>query len=149
VKLRSGSVEAPDVNLTSLVDVVLLLLIFFMVSTSFIRESELSIELPQASLQQTPSNEDAIEIAIAADGSYYVNGRALVNAQPRTLRRALERMLGGDGSAAGQRALTIRADAEASHQAVITAMDVAARVGLTRIDIATVNTGTPSGSDTP
>lgn len=140
MKLRTGGVEEPDVNLTSLIDVVLLLLIFFMVSTSFVRESELSIELPEATLQQTPVTDDgAIEIAVSADGQYFVDGRALVNSQPRTLRRALERTLAESGAAAASTPLTIRADADASHQSVITAMDVAARTGLTQIDIATVN----------
>ena len=142
MKLRAGGVEEPDVNLTSLIDVVLLLLIFFMVSTSFVRESELSIELPEAALEQRPVEDGAIEIAVSADGRYFVDGRALVNREPRTLRRALERTLAAlDGAPVGGRPLTIRADADASHQAVITAMDVAARVGLTRIDIATVNPG--------
>jgi biopolymer transport protein ExbD len=145
VKLRAGGVEEPDVNLTSLIDVVLLLLIFFMVSTSFIRESELSIKLPEATLEQIPITEQGIEVAVSADGQYFVNGRALVNSEPRTLRRALERILAGDGASADA-SLTIRADADASHQAVVTAMDVAARVGLTNIDIATVNAGNDDSS---
>jgi biopolymer transport protein ExbD len=61
------------------------------------------------------------------------------------LRRALERILAGDGASADA-SLTIRADADASHQAVVTAMDVAARVGLTNIDIATVNAGNDDSS---
>ncbi len=149
MKLRASGVEDPDVNLTSLIDVVLLLLIFFMVSTSFIRETELTIDLPEASVEQTPVETNPIEIAVSIDGGYFVNGRALVNAEPRTLRRALEQILDERGVLAGSAAgaaipLTIRADGRASHQSVVTAMDVAARVGLTRIDIATVNGGSSS-----
>ncbi|MEO0972355.1 MAG: biopolymer transporter ExbD [Pseudomonadota bacterium] len=141
MKLRASSAEAPDVNLTPLIDVVLLLLIFFMVSTSFIEETELSIQLPEASLEEATPPASSIEIAVSAAGGYFVNGKALVNDQPRTLRRALEQELAGSFDDLSRIAVVVRADANSSHQSVVTALDVAARIGLTRVDIATVNSG--------
>ncbi len=128
--------EEPQVNLTSLIDVVLLLLVFFMVSTSFVRESSVSIQLPEASPEPAAViDEDRLEITISRDNLYYVNNRELINTQPETLRRAIEEI------AAGREGLpvTIIADADARHQAVISAMDVAASLGFTQVNIATVN----------
>ena len=128
--------EEPQVNLTSLIDVVLLLLVFFMVTTSFVRESSVSIQLPEASPEPTAAVErERLEITITADNRYFVNNRELINAAPETLERALREL------AAGREGLpvTIVADADARHQAVVSAMDVAAQLGFTAIDIATIN----------
>lgn len=126
----------PEVNLTSLIDVVLLLLIFFMVSTSFVKESQISITLPEAE-SETVVDEvpEQLEIMITEQGTYLVNGRELVNNRPETIRNALQRVSAGDTSLP----LTISADANARHQHVVTAMDVAGRLGFTRISIATLN----------
>lgn len=136
MKLQTDTAEQPEVNLTSLIDVVLLLLVFFMVSTSFVKETELKIQLPQAEVEPTtPPASESLEITITAQGSYLVNQRGLVNSRPETLRRALR-------AAAGDRrdlAVTIRADANARHQVVVTAMDVAGRLGFVNINIATTN----------
>lgn len=137
MNLRTRVDEEPEVNLTSLIDVVLLLLIFFMVSTSFVREAELNIQLPEASAEPMTGAERApLEIAISAEGGYFVNDRALVNNRPETLRRALETTAGETRDVP----ITIRADARATHQAVITAMDTAARLGFVQVNLATVNT---------
>ena len=136
MKLSLRAKTEPEVNLTSLIDVVLLLLIFFMVSTSFVKESQITIQLPeadvQAAVQETP---EQIEIMITEQGAYLVNGRELVNNRPETVRNALQRVSNGDTSLP----LTISADANARHQHVVTAMDVAGRLGFTRISIATLN----------
>ncbi len=135
MNLRSRSREEPEINLTSLIDVVLLLLVFFMVSTSFVRETEISLRLPEAAAETAPADTDELlEITITEAGAYLVNGRPLVNNERRTLRAALERMAGD------QRAVpvVIRADAMATHQAVVTAMDVAGQLGFVEISIATV-----------
>ena len=128
--------EEPEVNLTSLIDVVLLLLIFFMVSTSFVKESQINIRLPQADsdaiVEQIP---EFIDLMITEQGTYLVNGRELVNNKPETIRNALTKISGGDTSLP----LTISADANARHQFVVTAMDVAGRLGFNQISIATVN----------
>jgi biopolymer transport protein ExbD len=136
VKLSTQSRPEPDVNLTPLIDVVFLLLIFFMVSTSFVKQSQITIRLPEAEstamVEQPP---EQIDIMITEQGTYLVNGRELINNRPETIRNALQRVSGGDSSLP----LTISADANARHQHVVTAMDVAGRLGFVRISIATVD----------
>lgn len=126
----------PEVNLTSLIDVVLLLLIFFMVSTSFVKQSKISIRLPEAeSAPQVTQEVEQVDIMITEQGTYLVNGRELVNSRPETVRNALRKVSDGDFSLP----LTISADANARHQYVVTAMDIAGRLGFVQINIATVN----------
>lgn len=137
MNLQQTRKEEPEVNLTSLIDVVLLLLIFFMVSTSFVNEAEIQIRLPEASLEPVPAEGETLEIAVTAEGRYLVNKRPLVNARPETLRAALQKLAGDNPG----REITIRADAEATHQAVVTAMDVAGKLGFVNINIATVQSG--------
>lgn len=126
----------PEVNLTSLIDVVFLLLIFFMVSTSFVKQSKISIRLPEADsasiVEETP---EQIDIMITEQGTYLINGRELINSRPETIRNALQKLSGGNTNMP----LTISADANARHQHVVTAMDVAGKLGFVKISIATVN----------
>jgi biopolymer transport protein ExbD len=125
-----------EVNLTSLIDVVLLLLIFFMVSTSFVKQSQITINLPAAdSSTVAPETAEQIDIMISETGAYMINGRELINNRPETIRNALQKVSNGDNSLP----LTISADANAKHQDVVTAMDVAGRLGFVQISIATVN----------
>ena len=134
----------PDINLTSLIDVVLLLLFFFVVSTTFVKQSQISIRLPEA--QNTPVVEeipDQLEIMITEQGTYLVNGRELINNRPETIRNALQKVSGGNT----QLPLTISADANARHQYVVTAMDVAGKLGFVQISIATVNDPANSSRD--
>ncbi|NHA14286.1 biopolymer transporter ExbD [Thioalkalivibrio sp. XN279] len=133
--LRTRPREDPEINLTSLIDVVLLLLVFFMVSTSFLKATEVRLQLPQA--EALPREEPAreIEIIVTASGDYFVDGQELVNRRPETLQRALQRVA-GEGR---ELPVTIRADARASHQSVVTAMDIVGRLGFREILIATVS----------
>lgn len=135
MKLTSRRKPEPDVDLTSLIDVVFLLLIFFMVSTTFEKQSQITIRLPEAEnaerLEVTP---ESIDIAITEKGNYLINGRELVDGRPETIRDALQQVSGGDATLP----LTISADANARHQDVVTAMDVAGRLGFVQISIATV-----------
>jgi biopolymer transport protein ExbD len=137
VNLRTAPPEEPEVNLTSLIDVVLLLLIFFMITTSFVRRTEIRLRLPEAESAVAVIQEEGLDVTITADGNYLINGREVINRRPDTLRRAMERVAGGDRSLQ----VVIRADARASHQAVVTAMDVAGRLGFVKINIATVEQG--------
>ena len=121
--------EELEVNLTPLIDVVFLLLIFFMVSTTFIRESEIELTLPEASAAARENHLDTIEVAIDANGRYFVNGNALINTQFDTIRHALIEVR----PANAEPVVIISADANASHQAVVTVMDAARQAGLTRI----------------
>ncbi len=126
----------PEVNMTSLIDVVLLLLIFFMVSTSFVKQSQINISLPEAESSTTvDAPVEQIDIMITATGTYLVNGRELINNRAETIRNALQKVSAGNS----ELPLTISADANARHQHVVTAMDVAGRLGFTQISIATVN----------
>ncbi len=135
MNLQSRSREEPEINLTSLIDVVLLLLVFFMVSTSFVREAEISLRLPQAEADsEVVAPAELPEITVTQAGTYLVNGRPLVNNQRRTLRAAIERLIGDNRDLP----VFIRADAEATHQAVVTALDVAGQLGFVEINIATV-----------
>lgn len=136
MRLGARARSEPEVNLTSLIDVVLLLLIFFMVSTSFVKQSQISIRLPEAETAP-PADQpvEQIDIMITEQGVYLINGRELVNNRPATVRNALRQVSNGDYSLP----LTISADANARHQYVVTAMDVAGRLGFVQINIATVN----------
>ena len=114
----------------------LLLLIFFMVSTTFIDESRIEIQLPQASAEAPPElKSDPIEITITASGEYRVNGKTLLNNSPTTLSAAVSKLAGESRD----NPVTIRADARTTHQSVVTAMDVVGRLGFRGINMATVN----------
>jgi biopolymer transport protein ExbD len=129
VKFHPRPVEEPELNLTSLIDVVLLLLIFFMLSTRFIDEGRLQLRLPEAGVApQLEEERRTVQIEVTAEGGYRVDGRTLINNSADTLAAAVP--------------VTIRADARATHQSVVTAMDVAGRAGYRQINIATVNDGT-------
>ena len=128
------------INLTPLIDVVFLLLIFFMVSTTFTKESPLSINLPEASGEPQAERPDDVEILINADGSYAVNGRALVNAELITLLSALD-AINPDHNAENT-PLIITADANSSHEAVVRAMDAAGQAGFVQLSITTRNAST-------
>lgn len=133
---RSGRNDEPDLNMTSLIDVVLLLLIFFMVSTTFVDDARINIRLPEASAEpRQDAPKPVVEIGVAANGGYRVNGKELVNNRADTLSAAVSREAG----TRRDQGVLIRADARATHQAVVTAMDVVGRLGFRTISIATVN----------
>ena len=132
-KRRRGRHEA-TVELTPLIDVVFLLLIFFMVSTTFVRETQLKIDLPEASGEVQEVEPETIEIIIDRRGEYSVSGRLLVNSEKRTLIKALQDVRNPDATSSR---VVITADAQTAHQAVVRAMDAAGSVGLTQISITT------------
>jgi biopolymer transport protein ExbD len=136
MNLRPRPHEEPEMNLTSLIDVVLLLLIFFMVSTTFVDESRIKLQLPQASTEPAADQPNAaIEVTVTATGEYRVNGQTLINTSPATLSAAVAKVAGEERTVP----VTIRADARATHQSVVTAMDVLGRLGFRAISIATVH----------
>jgi biopolymer transport protein ExbD len=137
VNLRPRHREDPEINLISLIDVLLVLLIFFMVSTTFQQEGRIRVQLPQASrIPLTRGPVEPLVVTVTAAGTYRVNERSLVDAGPDTLRAALLEQAGADRGP-----ITIRADARATHQAVVTAMDVAGKLGFAQLNIATVHEG--------
>lgn len=142
MKFRRQSREELSVNLTPLIDVVFLLLIFFMVSTTFTRETQLSVDLPEATGLARDEAEKQIEILIDEQGNYRVNGRPLVDTQMRTLQAAVYKVSEGDTTLP----LIISADAEAAHQSVVQAMDAAGQMGFSRLSIATTQPRSAAGS---
>jgi len=128
--------EEIDLNLTPLIDVVFLLLIFFMVSTTFEKTAKLKVDLPEASAQAVQQSENKIVIGIDAKGRYYINDRQLVNTQIKTLKIALMKVSGDNK----EMPIVLRADAKTPHQSVVRAMDAASQIGLTRLSISTVET---------
>lgn len=133
MKFRRQKTSDNTVNVTPLIDVVFLLLIFFMVSTTFTKETELSINLPEAEGEIAETVPDTIEIGIDAEGHYSLNNKALVNQKILTLMKGLDKLADGNTD----KPVIIRADAKASHQAVVTAMDAAGRSGFVHLSITT------------
>ena len=140
MNLRPRHREDPEINLISLIDVLLVLLIFFMVSTTFQQEGRVKVQLPQASAVPLPHDaaHEPLVITVTAEGGYRLNERYLVNSSPETLRAALLKEAGSDRGP-----ITIRADGRATHQAVVTAMDVAGRLGFVQLNIATMHQDAP------
>ena len=134
MQFKSQKQAAIDVNLTPLIDVVFLLLIFFMVSTSFIKETHLSLNLPKAAnAKDTLSEAAALDVIIDKNGFYRIDGRALINTDAATLESALINLSKNELSTP----LTITADAESPYQAVVQLIDVAGGMGFTKINITT------------
>ena len=128
--------EAEDINITPLIDVVFILLIFFMVTTTFQREADLAVNLPQASKESQPKKDAPLEVVITAQGRFFIAGQELVNSRLETVKQALKEVASGHKD----KPLVVRADAATPHQFVVTAMDAAAQVGLVRLSIATTQT---------
>ena len=133
MKFRRRAQRDNSINLTPLIDVVFLLLIFFMVTTTFTRDTRMLISLPEAEADAMASEQTTLELLISKDGSYAVNGKSLINRDIKTIMAALKDASAGDSALP----LVITADAESTHQAVITAMDAAGRLGFETLNIAT------------
>jgi len=133
--------EDPEINLIPLIDIALLLVIFFMLSSTFLQEGRLKIELPQASLAPTGRQKsDPLVITVTQSGTYRVNDRELINNSPDTLRAAIQEVASADRN----KPATVRADGRATHQSVVTAMDVLGKLGFVKINIATIDESKPS-----
>ncbi len=135
MRLQRHRRRDPEVNMTPLIDVVLTLIIFFMVSTTFNRQGEIELELPEADASEVQAERVQLDITIDAKGRYYVNQQEVINTQPETLKRAIGEALEGGT----QPIVVLSADRLTPHQAVITAMDVARQLGLTQLTFATTN----------
>lgn len=133
LKFRRKQPEEVSVNLTPLIDVVFLLLIFFMVSTTFTKETHIEINLPEAEGEVVESQTDSIEVTVSLEGDYSVNGQVLLNSQPDTLRRAIMDQAGDNRKLP----FVISADANTPHQSVVTVMDVAGKLGFAGLSITT------------
>lgn len=141
MRLQDQQHEEPDINLTSLIDVVFLLLIFFMVSTTFDRQSLLRLDLPAAVTAETEAVPNVIEILITATGQVFIAEELLVTVSRTALQAALAAQLNERPDAP----VVVRADGEASHRLVVMALDAAAAEGVARVGIAAIaeREGTP------
>lgn len=135
MKFRRQSRDEDNVNLTPLIDVVFLLLIFFMVSTTFTKETHLEIDLPEATGDAVAADSQQIEILINAEGGFAINGESVINKKLATLMSAIEKVSAGDTDLP----MIITADANTPHQAVVTAMDAAGQLGFVKLSITTKN----------
>lgn len=133
MKFKRQSRDDLAINITPLIDVVFLLLIFFMVTTTFSRETRLMVNLPEADASPSEILPDQVEITVSRNGTYTINGRPLLNSKISTLMQGLEVVTQNDKSIP----IILVADAEASHQSVVTAMDGIGQLGFSRLSIAT------------
>ena len=133
MNLRRSRSEDPEVNLTPLIDVVFILLIFFMVSTTFQKESEIKIELPEASSEPVDTERDTFEIVIDADGRYFIDEQQVVNTELDTLKKAITKFLGDRKNLP----VVIRADRRTPYESVVRAMDATSQLGLLQMSLAT------------
>jgi biopolymer transport protein ExbD len=135
LNLRPRRTEDPEINLISLIDILLLLVIFFMLSSTFVDEGRMRIDLPSASeTPQQGGESERIVVTVTQSGGYRVNERELLNSSREILQRAVAELA---GESRDQR-VVLRADARATHQSVVTAMDVLGRMGFAKLDIATI-----------
>lgn len=134
MNLGSRQTDEPEINLVSLIDVLFVLVIFLMVTTTFAQQTGLRLELPRASVAPEANTDPGLAIAVDRNGHYFLGEQALVNTRPETLRRALELKLGTER----KRPVAVRADGRASHQSVVTVFDVLAQMGVQNVVIETV-----------
>lgn len=134
--MRIGSDRRQDdfeINVISLIDVLLTLLMFFVLTTTFVQHSRLQVTLPQASAEDRDMQAPALTVMIDRDGRYYVGSDEVLGEGVDPLKQAIARVAGEDHD----RPVTIRADAMTPHQNVVTAMDALGQLGFTRLSIAT------------
>ncbi len=129
-----------EISLTPMIDVVFLLLIFFMVTTTFNQQTSIKINLPEANSEQAESNEKQLVLTINAKGIYFVTGEddlphQLINQEPSTLKRAIVQF----AKKSREIPIIISADALTPHQAVVTALDIVSQLGFNRVTFATKN----------
>lgn len=142
MKLQPRRAEEPEINLVSLIDVVLMIVVFFMLSSTFVDESRLALKLPETTAgPAVPIGNEPLVVTVSESGIYRVNELELVNSSADTLRAAILRLAGADREGV----VVVRADARATHQSVVTAMDVLGRLGFTQINIATIDAQSGAG----
>jgi biopolymer transport protein ExbD len=125
-----------EINVISLIDVMLTLLMFFVLTTTFVQHARMKVTLPQASSAESTEQREALTIMIDREGHYYIDNNEVLNPSLDSLSEAIERVAGEDRD----RPVTLRADAMTPHQSVVTAMDALGRLGFTRLSIATTPT---------
>jgi len=135
MNFRKGMSDDVEVNLAPLIDVVFLLLIFFMVTTTFNKDAKININLPTTTNAMASPTKMPLEVIIDSNGKFFVDGREVLNNKPETLFRAMTQALNERGEKTPP--LIISADSSTNYQAVVTAMDIAGRLGMTNFSMAT------------
>ena len=125
--------DEPDIGLIPLIDVILVLIIFFVVTTTFESRSLLKLQLPSAAAQQEPAPTKALSLLVNAQGRYFVDDREALQTDVESLKATLREVAGDDRA----RPVLLRADARTPHQAVVTALDALGQLGFKQISIAT------------
>ena len=133
--------EQPEINITPLIDVVFLMLIFFMVSTTFAERTRLDVTLPETTREAERDAPQGLRLTINAQGRMFLDGRPLANAQIQTIARALQQAVTAGGEDTPR--LVIDADAEARHQMGVRALDAAGRAGIRNVGMAATTAGAP------
>ena len=133
--MRLGSARQDDfeINVISLIDVMLTLLMFFVMTTTFVQHSAMKVALPQASETLQETQQHALVVMVDANSRYYIDNNEVLNPSIDTLKEAIARIAGDDR----ERTVILRADAMTPHQAVVTAMDALGQLGFTHLSIAT------------
>lgn len=141
--MRLGNARQDDfeINVISLIDVMLTLLMFFVMTTTFVQHSAMKVVLPQASEKQEELRHDALIITIGSDSRFYVNNNEVLNPNVDSLKQAIVHVVGEDHD----QPVILRADAMTPHQAVVTAMDALGQLGFTHMSIATVRSKNNGG----
>ena len=140
MRIRNRNAEAdPEINLVPLIDVILVLIIFFVVTTTFDMNSALKLELPRANAGQTETPSQALSVLVNADGRYFIDEQEALRTDVESLKRTIIEVAGEDR----QRPVLLRADARTPHQAVVTAMDALGQLGFRQISIATAPDSAP------
>ena len=125
--------DEPDINLVPLIDVILVLIIFFVITTTFDARSTLQLQLPSATAQPVSEQVQSLSVLINAEGRYFVGDQEVLRTDIDALKQALATAGGEDRS----RPVMLRADARTPHQSVVTALDALGQLGFRRISIAT------------
>lgn len=138
MKFTTPDHDEADITVIPLIDVILVLLIFFMATATFDQTARLKVDLPEASSQERIDNSGGLVIQIDAEGRYFVNASEVLNTRIDTLKQAIEAQAGSDR----EQAVVIRADARSPHQSVVTAMDALGQLGFAHLSIATIRSDT-------
>ncbi len=130
--------DEPEINLVPLIDVILILIIFFVVTTTFDARSVLKLQLPQANGEPSEASAKALSVLVNAEGRYFVQDREALRTDIESLKRTIVEVAGdGADSESRKRPVLLRADARTPHQSVVTALDALGQLGFRQISIAT------------
>lgn len=135
--MRIGSSSRDDdfeINVIPLIDVMLVLLLFFVMTATFENRSMMKVELPEASTAPTSERAEGLTVTVDREGKYFVGANEVANPGLETLKAELEKAAGGNFD----QPVLLKADGQAQHQAVVTAMDALGKLGFSKLSIATV-----------